>query len=85
MRHDPSSRPQRMPPIITIDTSPCQTNVDAHHSTHRFTTLLNNDQLVLVEVQGTLEYNVATNDVQTIRLGEISWDEKVIPFAKPKF
>ena len=66
-----------MPPIITIDISPCQNNVEAHHSTHKFTTLLNNDQLILVEVQGTLEYNISTNETQTIKLGDISWDEKV--------
>jgi hypothetical protein len=67
-----------MPPIITVNTSPSTNNVDAHHSTHQLTTLLHNDQLILVEVQGTLEYNLDNGEhVGPLKLGDISWDETV--------
>lgn len=67
-----------MPPIITIDTFPCSSYIDAHHSTYALTTLLHNDQLILLEVQGTLEYNLANDErVGEIKLGDISWDEAV--------
>ena len=67
-----------MPPIISIDTIPCHNNVNSHHSTYQLTNLLNNDELVLLEIQGTLEYNI-TNQTQVIKIGDISWDEKVCP------
>ena len=66
-----------MPPIITIDTSPSPIYIDAHHSTHGLTTLLHNDQLILLEVQGTLEND--NEKVGDIKLGDISWDETVSP------
>ena len=67
-----------MPPIITIDTSPAPVYIDAHHSTHGLTTLLHNDQLILLEVQGTLEYNFDNKEkAGDIKLGDISWDEAV--------
>jgi hypothetical protein len=67
-----------MPPIITIDTSSSPVYVYAHHSTHGLTTLLDNDQLILLEVQGTLEYNLDNSEkVGDIKLGDISWDETV--------
>ena len=67
-----------MPPIITVDTSPRTHYVDAHHSTHQLTTLLHNDQLILVEIQGTLEYNLENGEhVGQLKLGDISWDETV--------
>jgi len=69
---------ERMPPIITIDTAPSPFYIDAHHSTHTFTTLLNDDQLILVEVQGTLEYTLKDGTKQgDIKLGDISWDTAV--------
>jgi hypothetical protein len=67
-----------MPPIITIDTSPAQVFAEPHHSTHALTTLLHNDQLILVEVQGTLEYNLSNPEgAGSIKLGDISWDATV--------
>jgi hypothetical protein len=67
-----------MPAIITIDTSPSPVYIDLHHSTHTLTTLLHNDQLILVEVQGSLEYNLADDKTaKTIKLGDISWDSSV--------
>jgi hypothetical protein len=67
-----------MPPIITIDTSPSPVYIDAHYSTHGLTTLLHNDQLILLEVQGTLEYNLDNKENGgDIKLGDISWDEAV--------
>ena len=67
-----------MPPIITVDTSPSTHYVDAHHSTHPLTTLLHNEQLILVEVQGTLEYNLENGEHSgPLKLGDISWDETV--------
>jgi len=68
-----------MPPIITIDNSPWTTSLEPHHSTHTLTTLLHNDQLILVEIQGTIEYNANDNAdaSKEIKLGDISWDETV--------
>jgi hypothetical protein len=68
-----------MPPLILIDPSSNHRTLDAHHSTHTLTTLLHNDQLILVEIQGTLEYNVTGKggDTEPIKLGDISWDNKV--------
>jgi hypothetical protein len=67
-----------MPPIITIDTSPAQVFAELHHSTHALTTLLHNDQLILFEVQGTLEYNLSNPEgAGSIKLGDISWDDAV--------
>jgi hypothetical protein len=67
-----------MPPIIAIDTCPIQSLADAHHSTHALTTLLHNDQLILLEVQGTLEYNLSNPEAPGgIKLGDISWDDTV--------
>lgn len=67
-----------MPPIITVDTYPTSSYIDAHHSTYALTTLLHNDQLILLEVQGTLEYNLTNEEkVGEIKLGDISWDETV--------
>lgn len=67
-----------MAPIITIDTAPSSLYIDAHHSTHTFTTLLNDNQLILVEVQGTLEYNLKDDKKEgEIKLGDISWDVAV--------
>lgn len=67
-----------MPPIITVDTNLSTRYVDAHHSTHQLATLLHNDQLILVEVQGTLEYNLENGQhVGPLKLGDISWDETV--------
>jgi hypothetical protein len=67
-----------MPPIITIDTTPSTHYIHAHHSTHQLTTLLNNDQLILVEIQGTLEYSLENGEHNgPLKLGDISWDETV--------
>ena len=67
-----------MPPIITVDTSTSPDYINAHPSTYGLTTLLLNDQLVLVEVQGTLEYNVTNGEEpRDVRLGDITWDETV--------
>jgi hypothetical protein len=67
-----------MPPIITIDPSPTPGYIDVHHSTHALTTLLHNDQLILIEVQGTLEYNLTNPEgTSVIKLGDISWDDTV--------
>jgi hypothetical protein len=67
-----------MPPIITIDACPTPVVADAHHSTHGLTTLLHNDQLILLEVQGTLEYNLSNPEgAGSIKLGDISWDDAV--------
>lgn len=76
--HDRVNHRCGMPPIITIDTSPSTHYIDAHHSTNQLTTLLLNDQLILVEIQGTLEYNKAKGEHDgPIKLGDISWDEPV--------
>jgi hypothetical protein len=70
-----------MPAIITVHTSPSTNYVDAHPSTHQLTTLLHNDQLILVEIQGTLEYNLENEDhVGPLKLGDISWDDTVWSF-----
>ena len=67
-----------MPPIITIDPSSSSVLFDAHHSTLALTTLLDNGQLILVEVQGTLECNVRDQEkADDIKLGDISWDDSV--------
>jgi len=67
-----------MPPIITIDTSSSPHCTNAHHSTIKLSTLLHNNKLILVEVQGTLEYNVTDRkDTDDISLGDISWDDTV--------
>jgi len=67
-----------MPPIITIDTARSPLNIDAHYSTHTFTTLLNDNLLILVEVQGTLEYNLKDGKKEgEIKFGDISWDAAV--------
>ena len=64
--------------IITVDTSTSPGDIDAHGSTQGLTTLLHNDQLILVEVQGTLEYNLTKGEEPLdIRLGDITWDEMV--------
>ena len=67
-----------MSPIITIDTTLYPIYIDAHHSTHGLTILLHNDCLVLLEVQGTFEYNL-NNDpsLNEIKLGNIGWDDAV--------
>jgi hypothetical protein len=67
-----------MPPIITIDPSPIPGYIDVHRSTHSLTTLLHNDQLILIEIQGTLEYNLTNPEgTSIIKLGDISWDDTV--------
>jgi len=67
-----------MLPIITVDTSTSPDYIDAHHSTYGLTTLLLNNQIVLVEVQGTLEYNITNGEEpRDVRLGDITWDETV--------
>jgi hypothetical protein len=67
-----------MAPIITIDTAPSPLYIDAHHSTYTFTTLLNDNQLILLEVQGSLEYNLHDEKKNgEIKLGDISWDAAV--------
>jgi hypothetical protein len=72
-----------MPPIITIDTTSSPIYVDTHYSTHALTTLLHNDQLILLEVQGTVEFNLAgEKTVSEIKLGDVSWDETVNDEAK---
>jgi hypothetical protein len=75
-RQDPDE--PRMPPIITIDTAPSPLYIDAHQSTYTLTTLLNDNQLILLEIQGTLEYNLQDNKRNgEIKLGDISWDATV--------
>lgn len=66
-------------PLITVDNNPCRAYIEPHHSTHILTTLLHNDQLILVEIQGSLEYNSRENGDSSadIKLGDISWDETV--------
>jgi hypothetical protein len=67
-----------MPPIIRIDASPTSGYIDAHPSTYALTTLLDNDQLILIEVQGTLEYNLDDDErTGNIKFGDISWDDTV--------
>lgn len=67
-----------MPPIITIETTLSPVYIDAHHSTQALTSLLHNDQLILVEVQGTIESNLAGEKTAgVIKLGDVSWDETV--------
>ena len=67
-----------MPAIITVDTSTSPDYIHAHPSTYGLTTLLLNNQLVLIEVQGTLEYNVTNGEEpRDVRLGDITWDETV--------
>jgi hypothetical protein len=67
-----------MAPIITVDTTTSTSYIDAHHSTQGLTTLFHNDQLILVEVQGTFEYNSSNGEAPAhVRLGDIAWDETV--------
>jgi hypothetical protein len=67
-----------MAPIITVDTTTSPSYVNAHHSTQDLTTLLHNEQLILVEVQGTFEYNSSNGEEPIhVRLGDITWDKTV--------
>jgi hypothetical protein len=77
-RQTPSACVDAMAPIITVDTATSPAYIDAHHSTQGLTTWLHNDQLILVEVQGTFEYNITNGDEPVhVRLGDITWDETV--------
>lgn len=77
-RQTPSTRVEAMAPIIKVDTATSPSYIDAHHSTQCLTTCLHNDQLILVEVQGTFEYNITNREEPVhVRLGDITWDETV--------
>lgn len=67
-----------MAPIITVDTTTSPGYIDAHHLTQGLTTWLHNEQLILVEVQGTFEYNITNGEEPVhVRLGDITWDKTV--------